>query len=64
MWKILRKSQPNIYHYVEKIGTQAKKWFSNKKMCICKIEGGCANSEISGKCEVINVTNKATYLRL
>ena len=28
---ILRKSQPNFLHYVEKIEAQAKKWFSYKK---------------------------------
>ena len=29
--KILRKFQPNFWHYVKKIEAQAKKWFSYKK---------------------------------
>ena len=30
----IKKSQPNLYHYVKKIEAQAKKWFSYKKTCI------------------------------
>ena len=29
--KVLRKFQPNFWHYVKKIEAQAKKWFSYKK---------------------------------
>ena len=32
--KILRKSQPNFQHYVKKVETKAKKWFSYKKSFI------------------------------
>ena len=28
---MFRKTQPNFWHYVEKIEAQAKKWFSHKK---------------------------------
>ena len=29
--KLLRKSQPNFWHYVKKIETHAKNWFLCKK---------------------------------
>ena len=35
--KIFRKFQPNFYHCVKKIESQAKKWFSYKKTCISKL---------------------------
>ena len=31
---MLGKPQPKIQHFVKKIETQAKKWFSYKKACI------------------------------
>ena len=32
--KILSKFQPNFQHYVKKIETQAKKWFSYKEKSV------------------------------
>ena len=36
MRKTFKKSLPNFQHYLKKIETQAKKWFSNKKKHVLK----------------------------
>ena len=36
--KILRKSQPNFWRYVKKIGTQAKNGFLIIKRALCKMK--------------------------
>ena len=43
---MLRKSQPNFYHYVKKIDAKAKKWFLIKRTCMVEQKGKtCCTAE-------------------